>query len=140
MQICITIASEFWPSLNRRRAGLPNGGGMRLYVATRLSPPESCRPVLCTTEYPRNSTSTRSPQQRQPPVAMPGHLIRGQDEERPPHIVGLTTARLDPRVVRFDQADRGVVIQETVTNAPLDPSKRPNVTLQRYLGGILKPS
>jgi hypothetical protein len=73
-------------------------------------------------------------------VAMPVHLIRGQDEERSPHIVGLTTARLDPRVVRFDQADRGVVIQETVTNAPLDPSKRPNVTLQRYLGGIMEPS
>jgi hypothetical protein len=37
-------------------------------------------------------------------------------------------------------SDRGVVIQETVTNARLDPSKRPNVTLERYLGGNMKPS
>jgi hypothetical protein len=27
-----TAAIECWPSLNRRRAGLPNGDGMRLYV------------------------------------------------------------------------------------------------------------
>jgi hypothetical protein len=29
-----TAAIECWPSLNRRRAGLPNGDGMRPYVAT----------------------------------------------------------------------------------------------------------
>jgi hypothetical protein len=31
----ITTATECWPSLNRTRAGLPNGDGMRRCVATR---------------------------------------------------------------------------------------------------------
>jgi hypothetical protein len=33
-----TTANERWPSLNRQKAGLPNGDGMRPYVATRRTP------------------------------------------------------------------------------------------------------